>query len=328
MVLFNYGSKEITAKVVFYGPGLGGKTTNLQHIHEKMNPETRGKLLSLATESDRTLFFDFLPVNLGMVRGFTVRFQLYTVPGQVYYNATRRLVLKGADAVVFVADSQSEMMEKNLESYENMKENLLANGLDPESIPLVIQYNKRDLANILPVEELDRRINVRQVPHNTAVAVSGEGVLQTFKLITRELMQSLRKKHDIKELQQVESEASVPGAGDRDLSDSGPSAAPEMYRNAVVEEVPGRSTGPGAALGGSHSLGDAVQEIQRQIRKMEEQLQALLAKDENIQDLLQQIKEKLDGEDRVEEVLTAEEIEDPIILKEKKRKKRGFFWNR
>jgi hypothetical protein len=209
-----------------------------------------------------------------------------------------------------------------------MKENLLSNALDPETIPLVIQYNKRDLANIMPVDELNRKINVRKVPHNAAVAVSGEGVLDTFKLITRELMQSLRKKHDIKEFHQVESEESAPGAGQENVTDSALSATPAAYKDAVVEEVSPRPTGSGAAYDGNHSPGDAVQEIQRQIRKMEEQLQALLAKDENIQDLLQQIKEKLDGEDRVEEVLSAEEIEEPIILKEKKRKKRGFFWNR
>src|SRR3990167_5143085 len=155
MVLFNYATKEITLKVVYYGPGLCGKTTNLQNIHQKLNPQTRGKLISLATETDRTLFFDFLPMELGMIRGFRVRFQLYTVPGQVYYNATRKLVLKGADGVIFVADSQKEMMERNVEAFQNLKENLRINSLDPATIPLVLQYNKRDLDNLSSIEEME-----------------------------------------------------------------------------------------------------------------------------------------------------------------------------
>ena len=148
MVLFNYGTKEITAKIVYYGPGLCGKTTNLQYIHSQLDPGNRGKLLSLATESDRTLFFDFLPIDLGKISGFHVRFQLYTVPGQVHYNATRRMVLKGVDAVVFVADSQTAMMEHNVESFENLAENLEENGFEKEKMPLVLQLNKRDLPNV------------------------------------------------------------------------------------------------------------------------------------------------------------------------------------
>jgi hypothetical protein len=145
MALFNYATKEITLKIVYYGPGLSGKTTNLQHLHTVLNPETKGKLLSLATESDRTLFFDFLPIELGKIREFSIRFQLYTVPGQVRYNATRKVVLKGADAVVFVADSQKDMKDQNIESFENMRENLVSNNINPDTIPVILQYNKRDL---------------------------------------------------------------------------------------------------------------------------------------------------------------------------------------
>ncbi len=195
MVLFNYATKEITLKVVYYGPGLCGKTTNLQNIHQKLNPQTRGKLISLATETDRTLFFDFLPMELGMIRGFRVRFQLYTVPGQVYYNATRKLVLKGADGVIFVADSQKEMMERNVESFQNLKENLRINSLDPDTIPLALQYNKRDLDNLSSIEELEARLNDRRVPFFEAVATTGRGVIETFKEIARIMIKELGKKH-------------------------------------------------------------------------------------------------------------------------------------
>jgi len=193
-MLFNYATKEITLKVVYYGPGLGGKTTNLQQIHARLNPETRGKLLSLSTESDRTLFFDFLPMELGTIQGFRVRFQLYTVPGQVYYNATRKLVLKGADGVVFVADSQEAAMERNLESLQNLRDNLLANALDPDTIPMVMQYNKRDLPQIASVEELNARLNARGVPAFEAVATEGRGVVETFKAMAKLLIHDLRQK--------------------------------------------------------------------------------------------------------------------------------------
>lgn len=195
MVLFNYATKELTLKVVYYGPGLGGKTTNLQQLHSRLNPKTRGKLISLATEMDRTLFFDFLPMELGTIQGFKVRFQLYTVPGQVYYNATRKLVLKGSDAVIFVADSQEEMMERNLESLQNLKENLLLNNLDPETIPMVFQYNKRDLPGILPVPVLDTQMNHRRLPSFEAIAITGKGVVETFKETARVLIKEMGKKH-------------------------------------------------------------------------------------------------------------------------------------
>ncbi len=197
MALFNYATREITLKIVYYGPGLSGKTTNLQHLHRVLDPSRRGKLLSLSTEADRTLFFDFMPVELGKIRDFSIRFQLYTVPGQVRYNATRRLVLKGADAVVFVADSQREMLEENLESLRNMRENLIANNLNPDDIPLVMQYNKRDLPNILSVEELNERLNSIRVPYFESVAVEGKGVKETFEAITRLLLKHISRKHKI-----------------------------------------------------------------------------------------------------------------------------------
>ncbi|NJD56496.1 MAG: GTPase domain-containing protein [Nitrospirae bacterium] len=212
MALFNYATKEITLKIVYYGPGLSGKTTNLQHLHTVLNPETKGKLLSLSTESDRTLFFDFLPVELGKIRDFSIRFQLYTVPGQVRYNATRKVVLKGADAVVFVADSQEDMRDQNIESFENMRENLISNNINPDTIPVILQYNKRDLDNILSVEALNQDLNQddsREVLE--AVAVQGKGVEETFKKITKLLLKDISRKHKI-EIQTSEDkrEAAVP----------------------------------------------------------------------------------------------------------------------
>ena len=197
MSIFNFATKEMTLKVVYYGPGLCGKTTNLQFLHSTLNPESRGKLLSLATETDRTLFFDFLPVSLGKIKGFSVKIQLYTVPGQVYYNATRKLVLKGTDAVVFVANSQKSMHVENIESLKNMWQNLMANNISPNEIPLVIQYNKRDLPDIDPVEELNSYLNKNNYPCTEAVAVTGVGVEETFQLITRLLVKHICKKHKL-----------------------------------------------------------------------------------------------------------------------------------
>lgn len=185
MVLFNYSTKEITAKIVYYGPGLCGKTTNLQFIHSKLDTKSRGKLLSLATETDRTLFFDFLPLDLGKVSGFHVRFQLYTVPGQVHYNATRRMVLKGVDAVVFVADSQAAMIEHNKESFENLRENLVENGYKPEAVPLVIQLNKRDLPNIASPTAILEAMGAASHDSFEAVATQGDGVFETLKAIIK-----------------------------------------------------------------------------------------------------------------------------------------------
>jgi len=195
MVLFNYSTKELTAKVVYYGPGLCGKTTNLQWIHEKLPIKNKGKMLSLATEADRTLFFDFLPIELGTIRGMKTRIQLYTVPGQVFYNATRRMVLKGADCVVFVADSQEPMLDANLDAALNLKENLEANEIDLEEIPTVLQYNKRDLPNALPIEILNERLNPKGLPYYEAVAMKGIGVEETLKGATTLVFRALATKY-------------------------------------------------------------------------------------------------------------------------------------
>lgn len=197
MALFNYATKEITLKIVYYGPGLSGKTTNLQYLHSILNPETKGKLLSLSTEADRTLFFDFLPVDIGKIRDFSIRFQLYTVPGQVRYNATRKVVLKGADAVIFVADSQREMREQNIESFENMMDNLRSNNINPDEIPIILQYNKRDLQNILSIDEFNSDLNSNNYYFIEASAINGAGVEDSYKLITKLLLKNISKKHKI-----------------------------------------------------------------------------------------------------------------------------------
>jgi mutual gliding-motility protein MglA len=176
---------------VYYGPGLGGKTTNLEYVYDKVSPETRGKLISLATEHERTLFFDFLPVDLGSIRGFTTRFHLYTVPGQVYYNASRRLILKGVDGLVFVADSQAERMDANIAALENLYENLLDYGYDATQLPIVLQWNKRDLPNALPVEELRRQLNPMGLSAFEAVATTGVGVFDTLKAVSKLVLKSL-----------------------------------------------------------------------------------------------------------------------------------------
>ena len=224
MSMINYASKEINCKIVYYGPGLGGKTTNLEIVYGKVTPDTRGKLISLATETERTLFFDFLPVDLGQIRGFKTRFHLYTVPGQVYYNASRKLILKGVDGIVFVADSQVERMEANQEAMQNLYDNMAEYGYDLTKLPFVIQYNKRDLPNAAPIKELQAAMNpgwevtdperqkvtpdanhpgenvIEQLPtgewieratYFEAVAVTGEGVFDTLKGISKQVLKAL-----------------------------------------------------------------------------------------------------------------------------------------
>src|SRR5262249_37608286 len=206
MVLFNYSTKELTAKVVYYGPGLCGKTTNLQWIHEKLPIKNKGKMLSLATETDRTLFCDFRPIEIGTIRGMRTRIQLYTVPGQVFYNATRRMVLKGADCVVFVCDSQEAMLDANLESFENLRQNLEANEIDPDEIPIVFQFNKRDLPNALPIEIMNERLNPRNYPFYEAIALKRVGAEGTLKGVTRLVFKSPSTKYG-------DGAAAGPGAG-------------------------------------------------------------------------------------------------------------------
>ena len=223
MSMINYASREINCKIVYYGPGLGGKTTNLEHIYGKVAPDTRGKMVSLATETERTLFFDFLPVDLGTIRGFKTRFHLYTVPGQVYYNASRKLILKGVDGVVFVADSQIERMEANIESMQNLYDNMAEYGYDLTKIPFVVQYNKRDLPNAAPVTELQQQLNpgwpledpakqkptrdpwhegdmlieqvegtwVERATYFESVAITGDGVFETLKAVAKLVLKAL-----------------------------------------------------------------------------------------------------------------------------------------
>ena len=191
MSMINYASREINCKIVYYGTGLGGKTTNLEYVYSRVNPDAKGKMISLATETERTLFFDFLPIDLGEVRGFKTRFHLYTVPGQVYYNASRKLILKGVDGVIFVADSQEERMEANIEAMHNLYENLESYGYDLTLIPFAIQYNKRDLSNAMSVEELRAQLNPATVPDFEGVAIEGTGVFETLGAVSKLVVQSL-----------------------------------------------------------------------------------------------------------------------------------------
>jgi signal recognition particle receptor subunit beta len=193
MTFINYASREINCKIVYYGPGLCGKTTNLQYIFDSTAPQSKGKLISLATETDRTLFFDFMPLELGTVRGFKTRFHLYTVPGQVFYDASRKLILKGVDGVVFVADSQEERMDANIESLYNLEENLQSQGYDLMSIPYVLQLNKRDLPNIVPVGDLAAELQKKSEPVVEAVASTGTGVFDTLKAVAKQVLTELRK---------------------------------------------------------------------------------------------------------------------------------------
>jgi len=193
MSFINYSSREINCKIVYYGPGLCGKTTNLQYVYARTSPEAKGKMISLATETERTLFFDFLPLSLGEIRGFKTRFHLYTVPGQVFYDASRKLILKGVDGVVFVADSQIERMEANLESVENLRVNLGEQGYDLNRIPYVVQYNKRDLPSVATIEELQRLVNPRGVPEFQAVAPTGVGVFDTLKAVAKLVLTELKR---------------------------------------------------------------------------------------------------------------------------------------
>ncbi len=193
MSLVNFAAREITCKLVYYGPGRSGKTTNLQYIHDRVPEARRGRMVSLATKTDRTLFFDFLPLDLGAISGFTTRFQLYTVPGQVYYNATRRLVLQGADGVVFVVDSQARRFDDNVESLQNLQENLLDQGVDIRQLPVILQYNKQDLPRdlVLSPAELDDALNFRDVPSFGADALTGRGVFETLKALSSRVLHRL-----------------------------------------------------------------------------------------------------------------------------------------
>lgn len=193
MSFINYSSREINCKIVYYGPGLGGKTTNLNFIYGRIRPDAKGKMISLATETERTLFFDFLPLSLGDIKGFKTRFHLYTVPGQIFYDASRKLILKGVDGIVFVADSQMERLDANLESYDNMKENLNEQGYDLAKIPYVMQYNKRDLPNAVPIKELKEMLNGNGALDFESIANKGVGVFDTLKSVVKMVLTELKK---------------------------------------------------------------------------------------------------------------------------------------
>ncbi|MEJ2182432.1 MAG: ADP-ribosylation factor-like protein [Nitrospirota bacterium] len=195
MSFINYSSREINCKIVYYGPGLCGKTTNLQYVHKRTANDRKGKLISLATETERTLFFDFLPLALGDIKGFKVRFHLYTVPGQVFYAASRKLILKGVDGVVFVADSQMERADANLESMDDLQINLKDHGFELDTLPYAVQYNKRDLPNAIPVDEMESLLNPRAMPSFEAVATTGQGVFETLKDVARQVILELKKQY-------------------------------------------------------------------------------------------------------------------------------------
>ncbi len=227
MVIFNYSEKQISAKIVYYGPGLGGKTTSLSYIHDILDEKDRGEMLSLATDADRTLYFDYLPVSLGKINEIlNIKLQLYTVPGQIRYNNTRRVVLSGADAIVFVADSQRERYDANVESYKNMKINLLANHINPDAIPIVIQYNKRDLPNIIPVDELESIINERKVPYYPTIATTGIGVIEAFHEIGVMLLHHIADKYKVKIQTLTEDVFSV-----KEVSDENTAKFEELKKN-------------------------------------------------------------------------------------------------
>jgi signal recognition particle receptor subunit beta len=241
MVLFNYSTKELTAKLVYYGPGLCGKTTNLQFIYDNLPQDiSKGKMLSLATKTDRTLFFDFLPLDLGTIRGMKTRVQLYTVPGQVFYNSTRKMVLKGADGVVFVADSQAKMMDANIESFANLEENLTEQGLKLEQIPLVLQFNKRDLPGLASIEDLNTALNRYNAPFYEAIAINGIGVHDTLRAGTKLVLNSLTHKYRLdKEKGAAPAEpAERPGSRPTSAPASRPTAAPAARAAAPTASIP------------------------------------------------------------------------------------------
>ena len=242
MVSINYSAREVCCKIVYYGPGLSGKTTNLQYVHDKVPDGTRGKLISLATEADRTLYFDFLPINIGSINGFQAKFQLYTVPGQVYYNATRKLVLRGVDGVVFVADSQPDKMDENIESLANLEENLAEYGYDIDSIPFVIQYNKRDLPGVLTVEELEAKLNPRGWASFEASATIGNGVFDTLKLVIKLVLEKTKSSStSMRSPAAAEKTSEVSSVTDRIPVENAVSNTPEVQPTAPVTQGVGPS---------------------------------------------------------------------------------------
>jgi signal recognition particle receptor subunit beta len=270
MVLFNYATKEITAKIVYYGPGLCGKTTNLQFVYDSLPSNNKSKMLSLATKTDRTLFFDFLPLDLGKIRGMRTKLQLYTVPGQVYYNSTRQLVLKGADGIVFVADSQDFALDANLESLQNLEDNLKRQGIRLREMPLVIQYNKRDLPNALPAAEIDKELNKLAAPTFESVATTGIGVEETLKGVTQLVLAHLVKKYGLegsgpldKEIQilNAPTQSSTPAESLWDDDDDPFSATVTAPPPPAARAVAGATTAAATATVSAAPVGEAEFEL-------------------------------------------------------------------
>lgn len=281
MVQINFATREVNCKIVYYGPGRSGKTTNLEVVHAKAPKDSIGELISIATETDRTLYFDYLPLDLGQIAGMTTKFQLYTVPGQVFYNATRKLVLQGADGVIFVADSHPDMLQENIESIQNLEENLRENGLDIGDLPLVIQYNKRDLDNAMPVEEIDAAVNRWNAPWNEGVAVKGEGVFPTLKTISSLVIRKLNREQGFAEdgksrpAQQAQAAGGRPAQTPKPAQTPRPAATatrtPPQQRKPVASPPPAAPKGaaPAPAAGGAPQRTNALAEEIRRRKQRE-----------------------------------------------------------
>lgn len=323
MVLFNHATKEMTAKIVYYGPGLCGKTTNLMVIFDKLDEGNRGKMLSLATKTDRTLFFDLLPVDIGKVGPFNLKIQLYTVPGQVFYNETRKLVLKGADAIVFVADSQPSMIDSNLESFQNLRENMEENQIDFDQTPILIQYNKRDLPDVLPIPELQEKLDFEVFPWTAASALQGDGVMETFKKISKITAKHLVTKVKGKEsslktlgrLTEEEAAAAIKeakkaGADDESVAAAEEAAAPEAPFE-EPEEIPDAGVDVASPFG-DEAPPFAVEETPVETdydAAQEVSLDELLVDRERPKTLTGVAIPVLDDDEDVEDLDTAEEVD-------------------
>ncbi|MDP8208110.1 MAG: GTPase domain-containing protein [Candidatus Electryonea clarkiae] len=247
MATVNFGRREILSKIVYYGPGMCGKTTNLQTIHGKVPEKLRGNLTSVATQQDRTLFFDLLPIEIGKIQGFSIRMQLYTVPGQVYYNASRKIVLRGVDGIVFVADSQAQKMRENIESLQNLSENLKELGIDPANVPLVMQYNKRDLSPLSTVEELNKELNSKEYAYFESIAVTGHGVFDTLKAITSMVVKEIREKLAKQDTSKI---TAAPQPVQPPASTAQPAAASPQPAQAAAKPVVEQSSVPASGQGG------------------------------------------------------------------------------
>lgn len=302
MAYVNYTNREINAKIVYYGPGLSGKTTNILYIHKKLNPESRGKLVSLATQTDRTLFFDFLPVNVGEIGNFKIRIHLYTVPGQIFYNTTRKMVLKGVDGIVFVADSQKQMLEDNIESLNNLEENLKEYGKSINEIPIVIQYNKRDLPDAMDLEELHRHLNRYKAPFFTAIATQGQGVLETLTGICKLVINKLKKTAGILETERDTFEDEIGKIGGEFKKPEKKILLPEDYSDEALKMLDVFGTQEGTEV-------NKIEEVQEEIEPVEEDILILEEKAKEF------VKEKEDIQ-ITEEIVTTEKVVEGVAKEE------------